>query len=98
MKGIILAGGLGTRLMPLTAVTNKHLLPIYDQPMIFYPIQTLVQAGVTEVMIVTGGPYAGHFLRTLKKWQGIGFETSRVCFSGRSRRHSGGAFFGGRFC
>jgi len=65
MKGIILAGGLGTRLFPLTKITNKHLLPIYDRPMIYYPIQTLVNAGITDIMIVTGGNYAGDFLRLL---------------------------------
>jgi glucose-1-phosphate thymidylyltransferase len=65
MKGVILAGGLGTRLRPLTNITNKHLLPLYDRPMIFYPIQTLVAAGITEVMIVTGGNSAGDFLRLL---------------------------------
>ncbi|MDD5007510.1 MAG: sugar phosphate nucleotidyltransferase, partial [Syntrophorhabdaceae bacterium] len=59
MKGIILAGGLGTRLHPLTKITNKHLLPIYDNPMIFYPIGTLINAGITDIMIVTGGNYAG---------------------------------------
>ena len=53
MKGIVLAGGLGTRLRPLTSVTNKHLLPVYDKPMIYYPIQTLVNAGITDIMIVT---------------------------------------------
>ena len=65
MKGVILAGGLGTRLRPLTNITNKHLLPLYDKPMIFYPIKTLVDAGITEVMIVTGGNSAGDFLRLL---------------------------------
>jgi glucose-1-phosphate thymidylyltransferase len=65
MKGIILAGGLGTRLYPLTKITNKHLLPIYDKPMIYYPIRTLVNAGITDIMIVTGGNYAGDFLRLL---------------------------------
>ncbi len=65
MKGIILAGGLGTRLAPLTKITNKHLLPIYDKPMIFYPIQTLVDAGVRDLLIVTGGNNAGDFLRLL---------------------------------
>jgi glucose-1-phosphate thymidylyltransferase len=65
MKGIILAGGLGTRLAPLTKITNKHLLPIYDKPMIFYPIKTLVDAGVRDLLIVTGGTNAGDFLRLL---------------------------------
>ncbi|HTS18161.1 MAG TPA: sugar phosphate nucleotidyltransferase [Verrucomicrobiae bacterium] len=65
MKGIILAGGLGTRLAPLTKITNKHLLPIYDKPMIFYPIKTLVDAGVRDLLIVTGGNNAGDFLRLL---------------------------------
>ncbi len=65
MKGIILAGGLGSRLRPLTKVTNKHLLPIYDKPMIYYPIETLVRAGIHDIMIVTGGTSAGDFLRLL---------------------------------
>ncbi len=63
MKGLVLAGGLGTRLYPLTKITNKHLLPVYDRPMIFYPIQTLVNAGIKDIMIVTGGNNAGDFLR-----------------------------------
>jgi len=54
LKGVVLAGGLGTRLRPLTSVTNKHLLPVYNQPMIFYPVQTLVNAGITDIMVVTG--------------------------------------------
>jgi glucose-1-phosphate thymidylyltransferase len=66
MKGVILAGGLGTRLYPLTHVTNKHLLPIYDKPMIYYPIQTLVKAGITDIMVVTSGPHVGDFLGVLK--------------------------------
>ena len=65
MKGVILAGGLGTRLSPLTRVTNKHLLPVYDKPMIYYPIECLANAGIEEIMIVTGGNDAGDFLRLL---------------------------------
>ena len=74
MKGIVLAGGLGTRLMPLTAVTNKHLLPVYNQPMIYYPIQTLINAGITDIMIVTGGNSAGDFLRLLKNGKEFGLK------------------------
>jgi len=65
MKGVILAGGLGTRLEPLTKITNKHLLPIYNKPMIYYPLETLVEAGIKDIMIVTGGNHAGEFLRLL---------------------------------
>jgi glucose-1-phosphate thymidylyltransferase len=65
VKGVILAGGLGSRLRPLTKVTNKHLLPIYDKPMIYYPIETLCKAGIRDIMIVTGGTSAGDFLRLL---------------------------------
>jgi glucose-1-phosphate thymidylyltransferase len=65
MKGVVLAGGTGSRLFPLTKITNKHLLPIYDKPMVYYPIQTLVDAGIREIMIVTGGRNAGDFLRLL---------------------------------
>ena len=65
MKGIVLAGGTGTRLLPLTKITNKHLLPIYDRPMVYFPIQTLVNAGIRDIMIVTGGRNAGDFLRLL---------------------------------
>ncbi len=72
MKGVILAGGLGTRLYPLTHVTNKHLLPIYNKPMIFYPIDSLVKAGVTEILIVTSGPHVGHFLGVLKNGKELG--------------------------
>ncbi len=72
MKGVILAGGLGTRLAPLTTITNKHLLPVYDRPMIYYPIQTLVEAGIRDLMIVTGGPHAGDFLRLLGNGQAFG--------------------------
>ena len=65
MKGVILAGGLGTRLFPLTKITNKHLLPVYNKPMIYYPIETLVNAGITDVLLVTGGNNAGDFLRLI---------------------------------
>ncbi len=65
MKGVILAGGLGSRLAPCTLVTNKHLLPIYDRPMIYYPLQTLVNAGITDILLVTGGQFAGDFLKLL---------------------------------
>jgi len=74
MKGVVLAGGLGTRLYPLTFATNKHLLPVFDKPMIFYPIQTLVRAGIREILVVTGGPYAGHFLRVLKNGKELGVK------------------------
>ena len=72
MKGVILAGGLGTRLYPLTHVTNKHLLPVYDKPMIYYPIQTLVGAGINEILIVVSGPHVGHFLGVLKNGNELG--------------------------
>ncbi|MCX8065914.1 MAG: sugar phosphate nucleotidyltransferase [Candidatus Hydrogenedentes bacterium] len=74
MKGVVLAGGLGTRLLPLTRVTNKHLLPVYNKPMIFYPIQTLVDAGVKDIMIVTGGNNAGDFLRLLGNGEDFGLN------------------------
>lgn len=74
MKGVVLAGGLGTRLYPLTYATNKHLLPVYDKPMIYYPIETLVRAGIDEVIVVTGGPHAGHFLRVLKTGEELGLK------------------------
>ncbi|MBP6964614.1 MAG: NTP transferase domain-containing protein [Armatimonadetes bacterium] len=74
MKGVVLAGGLGTRLYPLTYATNKHLLPVYDRPMIYYPIQTLVSAGILEVMVVTGGPHAGHFLSVLRNGKDLGLS------------------------
>jgi len=74
MKGVILAGGLGTRLYPLTHVTNKHLLPVYNKPMIFYPIQTLVRAGITHILVVTSGPHVGHYLGVLKNGTELGVE------------------------
>ena len=69
-----MAGGLGTRLYPLTYATNKHLLPVYDKPMVFYPISTLIRAGIKEVLVVTGGPYAGHFIRVLKNGKELGIK------------------------
>lgn len=74
MKGVVLAGGLGSRLYPLTFATNKHLLPVFNKPMVFYPIQTLVRAGIKEVLLVTGGPYAGHFIRVLKNGKELGLK------------------------
>ena len=74
MKGIILAGGLGTRLSPLTKITNKHLLPVYNRPMIYYPLQTLVDAGIKDIMIVTGGNHAGDFLRLLGNGDEFGLK------------------------
>src|ERR1700735_3692705 len=74
MKGVVLAGGTGSRLNPLTRVTNKHLLPIYDKPMIYYPIQTLVNAGIEEILLVTGGKNAGDFLRLLGNGRDFGLK------------------------
>jgi glucose-1-phosphate thymidylyltransferase len=74
MKGVILAGGLGTRLLPLTRITNKHLLPVYDKPMIYYPIECLVSAGIRDIMIVTGGNHAGDFLRLLGNGKDFGLQ------------------------
>ncbi len=80
MKGVILAGGLGTRLYPLTKITNKHLLPIYDKPMIYYPIQTLVNAGIEDIMVVTGGNNAGDFLRLLGNGKEFGLKWLRYAY------------------
>jgi glucose-1-phosphate thymidylyltransferase len=74
MKGIVLAGGSGSRLHPLTRVTNKHLLPVYDKPMIYYPLQTLVDAGIEDILIVTGGNSAGDFLRLLRNGKDFGLH------------------------
>lgn len=74
MKGVILAGGLGTRLYPLTYATNKHLLPVYNKPMIYYPIQTLIHAGIKEILIVVSGPHSGHFLHVLKNGKDFGIK------------------------
>ncbi|HXY24116.1 MAG TPA: sugar phosphate nucleotidyltransferase [Candidatus Acidoferrum sp.] len=74
MKGVVLAGGTGSRLFPLTRVTNKHLLPVYDKPMVYYPIQTLVNAGIHEILLVTGGKNAGEFLRLLGDGHDFGLK------------------------
>ena len=74
MKGVVLAGGTGSRLYPLTKITNKHLLPIYDKPMIYYPIRTLVDAGIREILLVTGGKTAGDFLRLLANGREFGLN------------------------
>src|SRR5262249_29496758 len=74
VKGVVLAGGLGTRLRPLTKVTNKHLLPVYDRPMIYYPLETLCRAGIRDIMIVTGGNSAGDFLRLLGNGREFGLK------------------------
>ena len=79
MKGVVLAGGLGQRLQPLTRITNKHLLPVYDKPLIYYPIQMLVDAGITDIMLVTGGNYAGDFLRLIGN--GEDFGLSRINYA-----------------
>lgn len=80
MKGIILAGGLGTRLRPMTLVTNKHLLPVYDQPMVYYPIKCLVNAGITEIMIVTGEENAGDFIKLLRNGKDLGLTRIEYAF------------------
>jgi glucose-1-phosphate thymidylyltransferase len=74
MKGIVLAGGTGSRLFPLTKITNKHLLPIFDKPMVYYPIQTLVEAGITDILLVTGGRNSGDFLRLLANGKEFGLK------------------------
>src|ERR671922_1223478 len=74
MKGVILAGGAGTRLHPLTRITNKHLLPVYDRPMVTYAIEALVRAGVTDLMLVTGGTHAGEFFRLLGDGHSYGID------------------------
>jgi glucose-1-phosphate thymidylyltransferase len=79
MKGVVLAGGLGTRLRPLTTITNKHLLPVYNKPMVYYPIEMLVEAGITDIMIVTGGNSAGDFLRLIGN--GEDFGLSRINYA-----------------
>ncbi len=76
MKGVVLAGGTGSRLFPLTKITNKHLLPVYDKPMVYYPIQTLVDAGIEEILLVTGGRNSGDFLRLLANGKQLGAHLS----------------------
>jgi glucose-1-phosphate thymidylyltransferase len=83
MKGVLLAGGTGSRLHPLTRITNKHLLPINDRPMVAYGIQALVGAGITEIMVVTGGTHAGEFLRLLSNGEEYGVET--LCYAYQDR-------------
>lgn len=80
MKGVILAGGLGTRLLPMTRVTNKHLLPVYDRPMIYFPLQQLVAAGIRDILIVTGGDSAGDFLRLLRNGHEFGLEQLKYAY------------------
>ncbi len=80
MKGVILCGGLGSRLRPMTLVTNKHLLPVYDRPMVHYPIQTLVNAGIDEVLIVTGGDHAGDFLKLLRNGKELGVRRMQYAY------------------
>jgi glucose-1-phosphate thymidylyltransferase len=80
MKGVILAGGLGTRLHPLTKVTNKHLLPVYDKPMIYYPIEALVKAGIEDILVVTGGNSAGDFLKLLGNGADFGLPTMNYTY------------------
>ena len=85
MKGVILAGGLGTRLYPLTKITNKHLLPVYDKPMIYYPLLTLVKAGIEDIMIITGGNNAGDFLRLLGNGNAFGLKNLQYSYQERER-------------
>ncbi len=84
MKGVILAGGLGTRLYPLTHATNKHLLPIYDKPMIYYPIQTLVRAGIKDILIIVSGPHSGHFIPVIKNGKEYGIEHVEFAYQERA--------------
>src|SRR5436309_2719229 len=83
LKGVILAGGTGSRLHPLTRITNKHLLPIYDRPMISYAVEALVKAGVTEIMLVTGGTHAGEFLRLLGNGHEYGVDRMLYAYQER---------------
>jgi len=80
MKGVILAGGLGTRLYPLTHATNKHLLPVYDKPMVYYPIQTLVNVGIKDIILVIGGPHAGDFIKVLRNGEEFGLNSIQYIY------------------
>jgi len=80
VKGVVLAGGLGTRLLPMTRVTNKHLLPVYDRPMIYYPLQQLVHAGIEDILVVTGGDHAGDFLKLLRNGHDFGLDQLRYAY------------------
>ena len=80
MKGVILAGGLGTRLRPLTSITNKHLLPVYNKPMIYYPIEMLVGAGIKDILVVTGGTFAGDFLRLIGNGEDFGLSRMHYAY------------------
>jgi glucose-1-phosphate thymidylyltransferase len=83
MKGVILAGGIGSRLHPLTRITNKHLLPIYDRPMVTYAIEAIVNSGITEIMVVTGGTHAGEFFRLLGDGNAHGIERLSYAYQER---------------
>ncbi|MDD4954805.1 MAG: sugar phosphate nucleotidyltransferase [Candidatus Omnitrophica bacterium] len=85
MKGVILAGGLGTRLYPLTKITNKHLLPVFDKPMIYYPLATLIDAGIKDVLIVTGGNHAGEFLRLLGNGKELNLKEIHYTYQSREK-------------
>ena len=80
MKGVVLAGGLGSRLLPMTRVTNKHLLPVFDRPMIYFPLQQLVHAGIEDILVVTGGDSAGDFLKLLRNGHDFGLEQLRYAY------------------
>ena len=91
MKGVILAGGSGTRLHPLTRITNKHLLPLYDRPMVTYAVEALVEAGIDELMLVTGGTHAGEFFRLLGNGHDYGIDRLLYALPGAGRRNRRGA-------
>ena len=97
MKGVVLAGGLGSRLQPMTRVTNKHLLPVFDRPMIYFPIQQLVHAGIDEILIVTGGNSAGDFLQTARQRQGLRPQAPGLHIPGGRGWNRGGSGPGGAF-